>query len=289
MDIRFLESFLSVVERGSIADAARHLGITPAAVSQRIKALEDQIRQPLLTRAGRTVVPTSSGCAILDKSREIISSVTELKRIAGHDTLAGNLHIGAISSALTGLLPLALNTFFAENPNVELRVTPGQSLQLYDDVFTGRLDGAVIVEPPFPVPKTCGWIRLRSEPMIVLTSEKCEMTDPIEVLKSHLFLRYDRNQWGGRIVDNFLRQQGIVPKSELDMDALEAISIMVSHNIGVALLPDWAPPWPSGLSVRKLTLPDDCPQRHIGFLWTLSSSNSDAIRKFRENIVSCQF
>ncbi|WP_342629915.1 LysR family transcriptional regulator [Nguyenibacter vanlangensis] len=289
MDIRFLESFLSVVERGSIADAARQLGITPAAVSQRIKALEDQIRQPLLMRVGRTVVPTPSGCAILDKSREIISAAMELKRIASHDTLAGNLHIGAISSALTGLFPQAIKSFLAENPNVELQVTPGQSLKLYDDVFMGRLDGAVIVEPPFPVPKSCGWVRLRSEPMIVLTSDKCAMTDPIEVLKNHLFLRYDRSQWGGRIVDNFMRQNGIVPKSQLDMDALEAISIMVSHNIGVALLPDWAPPWPSGLSVRKLALPDDCPQRHIGFLWTLSSSNSDAIRKFRENLESCAF
>jgi Bacterial regulatory helix-turn-helix protein, lysR family len=43
MDTRFLESFIAVVDNGSIAEAARRLDLTPAAVAKRICALEHQI------------------------------------------------------------------------------------------------------------------------------------------------------------------------------------------------------------------------------------------------------
>ena len=43
MDTRFLDSFVTVVDGGSIAEAARRLNLTPAAVAQRIRALESEI------------------------------------------------------------------------------------------------------------------------------------------------------------------------------------------------------------------------------------------------------
>jgi len=54
MDTRFLESFVAVVENGSIAEASRLLGVTPAAIAQRIKALETEIGARLVLRAART-------------------------------------------------------------------------------------------------------------------------------------------------------------------------------------------------------------------------------------------
>jgi DNA-binding transcriptional LysR family regulator len=46
MDSRFLESFVMVIDSGSIAEAARRLNITAAGVAQRIRSLEADIGAP---------------------------------------------------------------------------------------------------------------------------------------------------------------------------------------------------------------------------------------------------
>ena len=61
MDTRFIESFLAIVETGSIAGASRRLNLTQAALAQRLKALERDIGVPLVSRVGQTVKPTAAG------------------------------------------------------------------------------------------------------------------------------------------------------------------------------------------------------------------------------------
>jgi hypothetical protein len=65
MDTQFLQSFVMVVDSGSIAEAARRLDITPAAVAARVKSLEEAMGTALVRRAGRTVKATEAGLRIL--------------------------------------------------------------------------------------------------------------------------------------------------------------------------------------------------------------------------------
>ena len=53
MDIHFLGNLLLVVDTGSMAEAARRVGVTPAAIAQQVQALERELGVPLLVRAGR--------------------------------------------------------------------------------------------------------------------------------------------------------------------------------------------------------------------------------------------
>src|SRR5260370_14224452 len=85
MDTRFLESFVTVVDGGSIAEAARRLNLTSAAVAQRIRALESEIGARLLFRSGRNVRPTEAGAAILARARNFLGEVRDLKSIAAND------------------------------------------------------------------------------------------------------------------------------------------------------------------------------------------------------------
>ncbi|WP_421446368.1 LysR family transcriptional regulator ArgP [Agrobacterium tumefaciens] len=63
-----LEAFLAVLEETSFEAAARHLSITPSAVSQRIKALEDRLGQPLIIRQ-LPCRPTAAGKKLLRRLR----------------------------------------------------------------------------------------------------------------------------------------------------------------------------------------------------------------------------
>src|SRR4051812_33817486 len=105
MDTRFLESFLSVVESGSMAEAARRLSLTPAGVAQRLRALEGELGARLVVRAGRNATPTEAGVAVVERARRVLADVRDLAAVAADDGLAGGLRVGAVPTAITGLLP----------------------------------------------------------------------------------------------------------------------------------------------------------------------------------------
>src|SRR5262249_39946743 len=104
MDTRFLESFVAVVDNGSIAEAARRLNLTPTAVAQRIRTLETEVGSRLIIRSGRTVTSTEAGTVILDRARNVLGEVRDLKSAAASDRASGQLRLGAVPSMLAGLV-----------------------------------------------------------------------------------------------------------------------------------------------------------------------------------------
>jgi len=282
MDTRFLESFVTVVEQGSLAEAARRLNLTPAAVAQRIRALESEIGARLLIRSGRTVRPTQSGAAILTQTRNFLGHIRDLKSIAANKMPSGELRLGAVPTAKNGLLPDILAGMAKKYPLVEIHIVGGMAASLYPRVLSGELDAALTMKPPFPIPKTCDWRVLRTEPLIVLTSASATIRDPHVALTTEPFIRLDRAGWGGRLIDGYLRHARIRPKERFELDGPEAIAVMVDRGLGVSLVYDWSPPWPEGLSLRKLPVPSDKFTRYIGLLWTRASLRAGLVQAFLE-------
>lgn len=265
METRFLETFLTVVQHGSLAEASRRLGVTPAAIAQRIQALEIEVGLPLLARSGRRVKPTEAGVAILEKSRRVLAEVRQLKSLAHDDQAFGELRLGAISTVLTGLLPNALRRVFDRTPGVDIFLLPGTSAELYNSVVEEKIDAAILVKPPFPIPKTLSWELIRSEPFVLLAPLDFAHIPADRLLREQPFIRYDRSNWGGRLADTYLQSQRILPREWLELDALEAISVMVEAGLGVSLMPDWRSSLFDNLRVARLPL-RNAPCREIGLL-----------------------
>lgn len=268
MDTQFLQSFVAVVDCGSMAEAARRLDLTPAAVAARIKSLEDSLGTSLLKRAGRTVKATEAGLRILDHTRGVLRDVRNLHALANDDGSVGELRLGASTSAIAGVVAPLLKSLFARLPNLSVYIEPGNSGTLYQRVSGGLLDAAVIVEPQFTLPKSCEWQVLVEEPLCVLAPAAMAGRDPLELLASEPLIRYDRSMWGGRTADNYLRERQIQPRERIEVDALNAIAVFVDQGLGVALVPDWTPPWPEGLALVRLALPPPVPLRRMGLVWT---------------------
>jgi DNA-binding transcriptional LysR family regulator len=272
MDTRFLESFVMVIEHGSVAAAARRLNLTDAAVTQRVRALEREIGTKLIARSGRTVRATEQGAAILTHAKSLLRGVKDLRSVATEELYSGELNLGAVSSALTGILPALLVSVADKYPLLKLFITPGSSEDLYQKTISGELDAAVIVEPQVELPKTCDWMVWREEPFVVLAPRAMKETGAHRLLETQPFIRYDRNQLGGRLADKYLQKVKIRPQDRYELDSLEAIAVLVDRGLGVSLVPDWAPPWPEGLNLRKIPLPQPFERRRIGLLWRRSST-----------------
>lgn len=271
METQFLNTFVTVVDRGSMAAAARLLHITPAAVAQQIRTLERELGAPLIARAGRTVSVTEEGARILQRARDLLRDVADLRSVANESGMAGELRLGACPTALGGLVPDMLARMVAKFPEINVFIKPGYSADLYGAVESGDLDAAMVLQAPFPLPKTCDWQLLREEPLVVLAPARLAGCDPHQLLREEPLIRYDRHEWGGRQADEYLRKVGIVPRERFELNALNAIAVMVDRGLGVSLVPDWAKPWPEGISVASLPLPQPSEPRRIGLVWSRAS------------------
>ncbi len=239
MDTRYLKSLITVVECGSIAHAARAEGLTAAAISQRILALERQLGIELLCRLGHAAKPSEACVALLPRARRIVREVALLAGDADGVGLTGELKVGAISTVLTGLLPAALRNLTEQAPSLKLVIVPGTSRSLYQALLAGELDAALLVAPPFELPKALQSRLLRKEPLVLL-SKSTSSSSILSQLHTQPYIRYDPDAWGGRHAQRYLADNGLMPTPLVDLDALETIAVLVSEGLGVSLVPYWS-------------------------------------------------
>jgi DNA-binding transcriptional LysR family regulator len=280
MDTRYLESFLQVARLGSTAAAARALNLTPTAVAQRIKALENEIGATLLTRAGRNMQATAAGIALLEPASEVVRRTRDLSAIAALDMIAGELRIGCISTALAYLVPRVLATLIERHKHLHTHLEPAVSTELYRKVVAGDIDVGLMVRPGFELPKEFTWRALSHEPFLVLAPARLIGCDAHRVLASEPFIRYHRRSWGGLLADRYLLEAGISPRELYEIDTLDAIAAMVGGGLGVSLVPRWQPLHANLDALAQLPLPGAGLCRPIGLLWKRNSPKVNLIKVF---------
>src|SRR6266850_1623727 len=122
--LRDLQVFLTVSQRGSMARAAAHLGVSQPAVSGVIADLERTLGVPLFDRSTRGVKPTMYARAMMDCSvaafDDLKQGIRTLENLA--DPEAGELWIGCIESITALILPPILQQFMQRYPRVLVHV-----------------------------------------------------------------------------------------------------------------------------------------------------------------------
>lgn len=134
--------FQSVVKLGSFTDAAEEHFISQSAISQQIKALEEELGVKLLERSRRSIRPTPEGEYFYKKSLVLVAGYDamcrELKRMAGGGEQV--LRLGVLKGYSGPELSGAAAAFSAGCPDVDVRVTYGNHDALYDLLRVGELD-----------------------------------------------------------------------------------------------------------------------------------------------------
>jgi DNA-binding transcriptional LysR family regulator len=136
-----LETFAKAAELNSFTAAARALGLTQAAVSQRIQALEKTVKTPLFQRQGGHVLLTEAGHRLYGYAQRILELHREaLREISGKETpLTGELALAASSVAGEHFLPELLARFQERHPHIQVRATVTDSEDVMDQVEQGQV------------------------------------------------------------------------------------------------------------------------------------------------------
>ncbi len=137
-----VDAFLRVAERASFSAAAAELGVSPSAISQTIRALEDRIGVPLFTRTTRSVGLTQAGQVFLDRCKPAMADLAEAVDAARNlgERATGLLRINLLRAVIEPLFSPILASFCETYPDIELEIFADDS---FADLSSGGFDAGV--------------------------------------------------------------------------------------------------------------------------------------------------
>jgi LysR family transcriptional regulator, glycine cleavage system transcriptional activator len=122
LPLNALRVFEAVATRLNFSDAAEALHVTPAAVSQQIKALEDYLQTPLLRRQGRGVQLTVEGKRLLPGIRRGLDELESALQQIRQERDSGTVNVSTLSSFLQKWLIPRLGDLHARHPGIDFRI-----------------------------------------------------------------------------------------------------------------------------------------------------------------------
>jgi DNA-binding transcriptional LysR family regulator len=283
IEVGALRALRSVAALGTLARAAEELGFTASAVSQQIKRLERQLGVPVLAPAGRGVVLTPAGQALVDQAPEVFQALercAEAAKSVSAGAPRGTLRVAAFSTAIRGLLAPVV----ARLPYPELRVEvteqdPGEALH---SVGAGTADLALVHDadgPPLPPSLTQRWVHTDVGDVVMSrTHPLAEVAAPLDeaALAGHAWVTSPPgtvcHQWFRRLFADAPTEPDV---RHLVDDFATQLSLVASGQV-IALIPRLArPPLGEGLLARPVRRP---PKREVRAAWRRSAEASPAIR-----------
>ena len=287
MSIRRLRTLIAVAETGTFSGAAEAMFVSQSAVSMQMRALEDDLRMELFDRTRRPPAPNAACRAVVERARTIVAAYDALTSAddAAGDPLAGELDIGAVPTTLTGLVPKVVSSLRADHPALRIRIVSALSADLLSQV-SRRMLGAAIISEPIYMPPRLSWHPFASEPLVLEVSSEISSDDPKTLLKSQPFIRFNRQAWVGRLIDDWLQRRRIEVREVMELDTLEAVSTMVSYGLGVSIVPlrcaasSFTPP------VRRLPLGAGAVPRNLGLIVSETWANRPVIDLFVDRLRS---
>lgn len=280
MSIRMLRTLIAVAENGTFSAAADAVFVTHAAVSQQMRALEEDWQVSIFDRSTRSPTLTPIGRALVAKAREVVQAYDDIvPSVLGDDGLRGDFSLGSVPTSLTGLVPFATALLKARWPGLHVRLFPGLSIPLIHQVERNALDGALISRPEI-LPRDLVWTPVSHEELVLICSDRVEGDEPIRILREHPFIRFTREAVVGSLIENWLQSQDIQVDDTMELGGLEAIYSMVQAGLGVSIVPEPCVSVPSLHALRRLPLSSSGKlQRQLGLVQRKDSTKGQVMRE----------
>lgn len=241
-----LRVFRSVAAHLNFSRAAEELFLTQPAVTQQIKALEDELGVPLFDRSGGRITLTPGGKALLPFAEKLKALADEayaaVTSVAGDG--GGHLAIGASQTIGQYLLPNLIAGFLRENPRVSLTATSGNTDAMLDELVERKIQLALIEGPALR--KDIHVEAFMEDHMVLVVPASHEWADQeidISALKDAPLLMREFGSGSRRVVEQALLEAGLKKKdlkTRMELDSTEGLLSAVEAGLGVTFVSRWA-------------------------------------------------
>jgi DNA-binding transcriptional LysR family regulator len=239
MELIQLEAFLEAAQWRSFRRAAGALFLTQPSLSDRIKRLEQDVRQPLFHRMGRGVTLTEAGKALLPYAEHALRDLREGKEALQEMDPRANitLHVGSARVVGTYVLPNVIARFREEN-SADVHMRSGRSTEVLQMVINGDVHVGVARALTHPQVES---VPLYDEEVVLVSDTSHEFAKAgsasIYQVATEPLILYDRDSFYFVLIDRVCREAGIVPRVLMMLDSIEATKQMVERGLGISFLP----------------------------------------------------
>ncbi|MFJ3778975.1 LysR family transcriptional regulator [Streptomyces sp. NPDC090075] len=244
-DLKLLSTFMAVVDRGSMAEAAAALGYVPSAVSQHIAALERDMGVELLVRRpGSRLILTAAGRSLAQATEALFDATAQFRDAANgiSSREIAELHVGAYPSAMSHLLPGVLSVLKSRGHGPRIRLVIVETDKGLPKVKSGDLDLLIAYRylPEDPPIASGEWTitSLGYEPLILVTGAQ-DGRGPLELAEC-LELEWTSGHAHSpdrRLLHRWAGELGISPDVTLEAEDLHSMLAMIRAGLAVGPIP----------------------------------------------------
>ena len=240
-DLIDLRLFCEAVDAGSITAGAERCALALAAASTRIRAMEQSLGAPLLTRSRQGVTPTPAGRTLLKHARAVLDQAARLREDLGAFAggASGEVRLLANTNALTEFLPEALSAFLAAHPQVSVDLEERLSDEIVGLVAEGVADigivaGTVNVGALATYP-------FRSDRFVVVTAVDHPLAAQTQVRFAQVldydFVGLERSSSLQRFLTGKAVREGQPLRLRVQLRSFDAVCRLVECGVGVGVVP----------------------------------------------------
>lgn len=235
--MRRLEYFVAVAEAGSFSKGAAALHLSQPALSQQVALLEQETGQRLFTRNGRGVEATEAGLALLAHARGIF----ELAEKASMDmrerqlTPSGRITIGLPPRVAHAMTADLVQRFRAEFPDAAISVAEGLSIRLREWLVAGRLDVAVLFDPP--ASPLLHMETLVREPLVLMAATPLPARMRLAEVAARPLVLPSRPNALRQLLEKEAQPKGLTLKVVAEVDSIQTVLSLVARGVAATVLP----------------------------------------------------
>lgn len=219
-NLRAMAVFASVVDNGSFSGAGKELGITTSAVSQQIRALENDLGVVLLHRSTRKLSLTEAGASLYASARQMVQAADEARENVSQlrDGLLGSLRIATTPMLARDHVLPALSIWLKKHEDLSLRLyTSNDAVDMIDE----RVDVAVFFAPES---KDTGVPLLKTKQVLLASPQYLEQHPITEI-----------NDLSAKELIGFGLHESLVLSCADQKDTIKATSRFVTNDASLGL------------------------------------------------------
>jgi DNA-binding transcriptional LysR family regulator len=239
VQLRHLETFLAIVEGGTLTAAARQLFKTQGAISHDLKALERVVGVKLIDRSRQRVELTPGGIALLPHAQEMIARTRAIEltmeRLARGERAV--VRLGAVPSLALVLVPL-IAAFRRARPEVIVKISTGDTRTLHDQLAAGGID--LVVAEASPRDGVASRKLADEDFLVVLQVDDPLASSPrlnARELVDRDLVGFDRELERPELAERFFASVDRYPDAAVETTQFWLMERLVEAGAGYALLP----------------------------------------------------
>jgi len=258
MDLMRLQYFVAVSEAGSFSRAAAALHMSQPALSRQVLLLEEEVGQRLLERTGRGAQPTESGLALLVHARAIFE-LAERARVDMRErqiSPRGRLTVGLPPRVAHVLTVDLVERFHAKFPDAAITVVEGLSIRLREWLVAGRVDVAIVFDPPHS-PQLQQETLVR-EPLVLISVQPLPRRMRLADVAQRALVMPSGPHALRQLLEQHTRPRGLTLQLVAEVDSVQTVLSLVARGVADTVVPlsavkSWAYPQP--LNVAAIHAP----------------------------------